>query len=133
MKGKPILEDVGWIMINMSVKGLSASRISDYMMVSVHQVYWILACHESNGVVVARHEVETCGLSCKLLVIGHYFCLYFLSIFDPTSLHIPYTTFFLYVYLCYALPLMSFMLTNRQQEHDLIGTTGHRMTCLLDY
>ena len=68
MKGKPISEDVGWIMINMSVKGLSASRISDYMMVSVCQVYWILACHESNGVVVARHEVETCGLSCKLLL-----------------------------------------------------------------
>ena len=68
MKGKPISEDVGWIVINMSVKGLSASRISDYTMVSVRQVYQILACHESNGVVVAKHEVETCGHSHKLLL-----------------------------------------------------------------
>ena len=35
-------------------------------------------------------------------VIGHYFCSYFSSIFDPTSLHIPYPTPFLpYVYLEY--------------------------------
>ena len=68
MKGKPISEDVGWIVINMSAKGLSASWISDYTMVSVHQVYWILACHELNGRVVARHEVETRGHSCKLLL-----------------------------------------------------------------
>ena len=29
---------------------------------------------------------------CCACVIGHYFCTYFLSIFDPTSLHIPYPT-----------------------------------------
>ena len=35
-------------------------------------------------------------------VIGHYFCLYFSSIFDPTSFHIPYPTPFLpYAYLDY--------------------------------
>ena len=28
----------------------------------------------------------------ELFVIGHYFCTYFSSIFDPTSLHIPYPT-----------------------------------------
>ena len=68
MKGKPISEDVGWIMINMSAKGLSASRISDYTMVSVRQVYRILARHELNGRVAARHEVETRGHSHKLLL-----------------------------------------------------------------
>ena len=68
-----------------------------------------------------------------LIVIGHYFCSYFSSIFNPTSLHIPYPTFLLYAYLCYVLSFMLFMLTNRQQEHDSIGTTGHRTTRLLGY
>ena len=66
-------------------------------------------------------------------VIGHYFCSYFSSIFDPTSLHIPYPTFLHHVYLCYVYPFMSFTLTNGQQEHKSIGTTGHRTTHLLDY
>ena len=57
-------------------------------------------------------------------VIGRYFCSHFLSIFDPTSLHPPYPTFLPYVYLCYVYPLMPFKLTNRQQEHNSIGTTG---------
>ena len=64
-------------------------------------------------------------------VIGHYFCSYFSSIFNPTSLHIPYPTFFPHVYPCYVYPLMLFTLTNRRQEHNLIGTTGHRTTHLL--
>ena len=66
-------------------------------------------------------------------VIGRYFCSHFLSIFDPTSLHPPYPTFLPYVYLCYVYPLMPFKLTNRRQEHNSIGTTGHRTTRLLGY
>ena len=66
-------------------------------------------------------------------VIGRYFCSYFSSIFDPTSLHIPYPTFLPHVYLSYIYPFMSFTLTNRQQEHNSIGTTGHRTTRLLGY
>ena len=50
------------------------------------------------------------------IVIGHYFCSYFLSIFDPTSLHIPYPTFPPYVYPCYVYSLMLFTLTNRRQR-----------------
>ena len=64
----------------------------------------------------------------ETVVIGHYFCSYFSSIFNPTSLHIPYPTPFSLMsisamftsYMLYA-----FMLTNRRQEHDSIGTTGH--------
>ena len=69
-------------------------------------------------------------------VIRHYFCSYFSSISDPTSLHIPYPTFLLYAYLGYVHPLMPFMpytLTNKRQEHNLIGTTGHRTIRLLGY
>ena len=72
------------------------------------------------------------SLSLLLYVIRHYFCLYFLSIFDPTSLHILYPTFLPYVYPCYFSFLYAFMLTDRQQEHNLIGTTGHQTTHLLD-
>ena len=51
-----------------------------------------------------------------IAVIGHYFCSYFSSIFDPTSFHIPYPTFLLYAYLGYVylrLCFMLFTLTNR--------------------
>ena len=51
------------------------------------------------------------------IVIGHYFCLYFLSIFDPTSFHIPYPTFLPYVYPCYDFPFYTFTLTNGRQKH----------------
>ena len=37
----------------------------------------------------------------------------FLSIFNPTSLHIPYPTFLPYAYLSYVSPFMPFTLTNR--------------------
>ena len=69
-------------------------------------------------------------------VIGHYFCSYFSSISDPISLHIPYPTFLLYAYLGYVHPLMPFMpytLTNKRQEHNSIGTTGHQTIHLLGY
>ena len=52
-----------------------------------------------------------------LYVIGHYFHKYFLSIFDPSSLHIPYPTFLPYVHPSYVLPFYAFMLTNKRQEH----------------
>ena len=66
-------------------------------------------------------------------VIRHYFCSYFLSIFDPTSLHIPYPTV---SPLC--LPLLCFISLclhahDRRQEHDSTGITGHRTTHLLGY
>ena len=61
------------------------------------------------------------------------FLLIFSSIFDPTSLHIPYPTFLLYAYLCYVYPLMHFTLTNKQQGYDSIGMTGHQTTHLLGY
>ena len=35
-----------------------------------------------NNAALCTEELEAC-------VIGHYFCSYFSSIFDPTSLHIP--------------------------------------------
>ena len=44
------------------------------------------------------------------------FLLVFLSIFNPTSLHIPYPTFLLYAYPDYVhpfMPLMPFTLTNK--------------------
>ncbi|KAF9790571.1 hypothetical protein BJ322DRAFT_999904 [Thelephora terrestris] len=68
MKGKPVSEDVGWIVVNMKAKGLSASEISDYTMVSVRQVYRILGRYDRTGRVVTRHEVETRGRSRKLLL-----------------------------------------------------------------
>lgn len=68
MKGKPISEDVGWVIVNMDAGGLSASRISDYTMVSVRQVYRILRRHEETGGVVTRHEIESRGRSQKLLL-----------------------------------------------------------------
>ena len=68
-----------------------------------------------------------------LIVIGHYFCLYFLSIFNPTSLHIPYPTFLLHVYLCYVYLLMPFMLMNKMTRTQFDCTTGHQTTCLLGY
>ena len=40
-------------------------------------------------------------------VIGRYFYSYFLSIFDPTSLHIPYPTFLPHAYLYYVYPFMT--------------------------
>ena len=60
----------------------------------------------------------------------------FPSIFNPTSLHIPYPTlspsclsrlclFLLYLY--------AFTLTNKRQEHNLIGPTGYQTTRLLGY
>ena len=66
-------------------------------------------------------------------VIGHYFYLYFLSIFEPSSLHVPYPTFLLYAHLSYVYPLVPLTLTNGQQKHNSIGTTGHRTTHLLGY
>ena len=72
------------------------------------------------AIIRGLHVVDT-----LLLVIGHYFCSYFSSIFNPTSLHIPYPTFPPYGHLCYVPFSMSFMLTNRQQEYNSIGTTGH--------
>ena len=70
-------------------------------------------------------------------VIRRYFCSYFfLSIFNPTSFHIPYLTPFplmtipvMFLPLCY----MPFTLTTKRQEHNLIGTTRHWTTCLLGY
>ena len=53
----------------------------------------------------------------KVLVIGHYFCSYFSSISDPTSLHIPYPTFLPYDYLCYVLFSLCPHTHDRQQEH----------------
>ena len=40
------------------------------------------------------------------VVIRHYFCLYFSSIFNPTSLHIPYPISLPYVHPCYVFLLM---------------------------
>ena len=78
------------------------------------------------------HAVDT--LLLMLCVIRHYFfCSYFLSIFDPTSLHIPYPIFLPYVYLGYVFLLCLSCSQTRQQEHNSIGTTGHQTTCLLGY
>ena len=75
MKGKPISGDVGWIVINMNAKGLSASQISDYTMVSVRQVYRILGRHgTTTGGIVAGYEVETRGCSRKLLLADFEVC-----------------------------------------------------------
>ena len=68
-----------------------------------------VCCMEAVGwgdlaVVVARNLLMTRSLhvvDTLLLVIGHYFCSYFSSIFNPTSLHIPYPTFPPYGHLCY--------------------------------
>ena len=63
------------------------------------------------------------GCILMVIVIGHYFHLYFLSIFNPTSPYIPYPTFLLYVYLHYVFFFsffMSFTLMNKQQEHNSI-------------
>ena len=70
------------------------------------------------AIIRGLHVVDT-----LLLVIGHYFCSYFSSIFNPTSLHIPYPTFPLYAYFCYVLFFHAFHAHDRRQEHDLIGTT----------
>ena len=60
----------------------------------------------------------------------------FPSIFDPTSLHIPYPTLFslmtvstMFTSLC----LMPSRSRTNDKEHDSIGTTGHQTTGLLDY
>ena len=68
MKRKPISEDVGWIVINMNAKGLSVGQISDYTMVSAHQVYRILGHHRASGGVVVRCDTESCGRLSKLLL-----------------------------------------------------------------
>ena len=56
------------------------------------------------------------------IVIGHYFYSYFLPIFNPTSLHIPYPTFMFIFVMFLSLCLHAH---NRQQEHNSIGTTDH--------
>ena len=68
MKGKPISEDVGWIVMNMRAKGLSPDAISDYTMVSIRQVYRILGRYNTTGGVMLRCEEETHGRSQKLLL-----------------------------------------------------------------
>ena len=49
-------------------------------------------------------------------IFAHIFCPFL------TQLHIPYPTFLLYVCPYYAFTPYAFTLTNRRQEHDLIGT-----------
>ena len=73
------------------------------------------------------------GLVDHIPVIGHYFHFFLLSIFDPTSLTflIPPLSF-MPILLCLS-SLYLFMLMNRRQEPDLIGTTGHRRFNLLGY
>ena len=61
----------------------------------------------------------------------------FTPIFHPfsTQLRITFLThlfFLMFTFAMFSL-LMSFMLTNRWQEHDLTGITGHQTTRLLDY
>ena len=68
----------------------------------------------------------------KVLVIGHYFCSYFSSISDPTSLHIPYPTFLPYDYLCYVLFSLCPHSQQTTRTHST-GITSHRTTRLLDY
>ena len=67
------------------------------------------------------------------IAIRHYFCSYFLSIVDPTSLHILYPPFSFMIIFVMFLSFMPFTLMNRRQEHDSIGTTSHQTTRLLDY
>ena len=74
MKGKPISEDVGWIVMNMRAKGLPPDKISDYTMVSVCQVYQILGRYSTTGGVTLRHEEETHGCSRKLLLSDFEAC-----------------------------------------------------------
>ena len=69
------------------------------------------------GDVINKHS---CNIG-DLIVIGHYFCSYFRSIFQPnfTSHSLPHLS---PSYLsCYVFLFMPFTLMNRQQEHNLIG------------
>ena len=69
-------------------------------------------------------------------VIRHYFCSYFSSIFDPTSLHFLYPTFlpsclpllclFLFLFLC-------FHAHEQTTRTPFNWYNGHRTTCLLGY
>ena len=69
-----------------------------------------------------------------LCVIGHYFfCSYFLSIFDPTSLHIPYPTFLLYVIFIMCSFPYAFHTHKQTTRTRFDCTTGHQTTCLLGY
>jgi transposase len=92
MKGKPISEDVGWIVINMNAKGLSASQISDYTMVSIRQVYRILHRHGATGGVVTSHEVETRGRSRKLLLADLEACGYMHVFLSHTDVFLYYSS-----------------------------------------
>ena len=76
--------------------------------------FWLTQCEGGHKIALSwevvrfttRHDVIRSKLLQKpvhtLAVIGHYFCSYFSSIFDPTSLHIPYPAFPPYVYFPYA-------------------------------
>lgn len=88
MKGKPISEDVGWIVINMNAKWLSVGQISDYTMVSVCQVYRILGCHGASGGVVVRRDTESHGHSSKLLLANLDACVYTTSFLNCTDLEL---------------------------------------------
>ena len=57
-----------------------------------------------------ENMTRTCCMERRKIVIRRYFSSYFLSIFDPTSLHIPYPIPFLpYVYLEYVHLFYAFM------------------------
>ena len=90
---------------------LSCSLVKQWTYIHIIQVFSVIWCLSSDAI--------------------------FACIFCPFSTQLHFTfltpTFLPYVYPCYVLPLMSFTLTNRRQEHNLIGTTGHWTTCLLGY
>ena len=61
------------------------------------------------------------------------FLLVFFVHFRPNFTSHSLPIFLPYVYPCYVLSFYALMLTNKQQEHNSIGTTGHRTTHLLGY
>ena len=115
------------------------TQINDGLMWWVHYLRLVLWCHSHGKYhfpaitgfpqVLPSHQ----NISGRMIVIGHYFHSYFLSIFDPTSLHIPYSLFSLMLTLVMFFLFYAFTLTNGRQERNLIGTTRHRTIRLLGY
>lgn len=68
MKGKPVSQDVQWIVVNMKAKGVPTNRIAEYTMISMRQVYRILAHYRGTGGVITRPGIETRGRAQKLLL-----------------------------------------------------------------
>ena len=104
---------------NLEVTLLGQTRRQSWQSAPFFNLVYILAAHRAMW-------GNTCVIRC-------YFYSYFWSIFNPTFTHTPYPIFLHHAYFVMFIFLCHITLTNRQQEHNSIGTTSNQTTHLLGY